>query len=273
MLRTILTLCLALGLLPGSVFAADDAHFIQPDDFFISDKELGRDTYMYVKLAKMTTAPTDATRGDGEFLQVENGHTKWTRHFWRTRIASPADLKLGQQIIAFHDHTPGGIYQAPTRKENARGQTWWYAKITDITDTYKGYVTVAGRYKVGLGNIRIPVPYSGAEPIAPPPTAAPVAVPEYVAPPEPKRSPLLAEPEAAAPWNGGDWVEVRFGGCDVPNVRRSKQPVPDADFCNAQMNGKVAVCNAEFGCLYKNVTPRECKNGSQTGRMYVCTPN
>lgn len=166
-----------------SLAATEDAHFIQPDDYFIGKHELGQQAYMYVKLAKMITAPSGSTKGDGEFLQVSDGKTTWTNHIWRSRIAAADELKLGLHIIAFHDSTDG-VYQAPAEKEDARGRSWWYAKITDLTDTYKGYVTVSGNYKVGLKNIRIPIPYSASE--------APVSVAPMPAPPAPP--PTLLRP-------------------------------------------------------------------------------
>ena len=271
MLRTILTIwLLAMGSMSnGALAALDDVHFLQPDDFFIADSQLGQHSYIYIHLAKMITAPKSATRDEGEFMKVQNGQMKWTANIWQSRIAVPEELKLGQNILMFHDNNVDNIYRAPKRKDQARGGAWWYARITDMTDTYKGYVTVSGNYKVALSAIRIPIPFTGAETTSVAPVAAPAPAPKAEPKPEPKPEPV-AEP--AGPWNGGDWVEVRFGGCDTPNARRSKSPVPDPDFCDAKLNGKVAVCNADFGCLYKSVTPKQCKDGSQTGRMYVCTP-
>lgn len=137
----------------------EDAHYIQGDDFFISSEELGEHAYIYVDLAKMITPPSSNSKDEGQFMKVHDGQNKWTSHIWQSRIASSSELKLGMHFIAFHNNNRKGVYEAPNKKDSARGGTWWYAKITDMSDLYKGFVTVSGNYKVGLNNIRIPIPY------------------------------------------------------------------------------------------------------------------
>lgn len=139
--------------------SGDDAHYIQPDDYFINDRPLGNQSYIYVALAKMVTAPSSSTKDEGEFMKVKNGENQWTNVIWQSRIASRNELKLGMHVIMFHDNHTKEVYQAPRKKDQARNGTWWYAKITDLSDMYKGYVTVSGGYKVGLDNLRVPVPY------------------------------------------------------------------------------------------------------------------
>jgi hypothetical protein len=137
----------------------DDAHYIQPDDYFISDHGLETNSYIYVYLAKMVTAPTAGSKDEGEFMKVRDGQNQWTRYVWQSRIASRDELKLGMHLIAFNDNHKRDAYQAPEKKDSARGGAWFYAKLTDMSDLYKGYVTVSGNYKVGLNNIRIPIPF------------------------------------------------------------------------------------------------------------------
>ena len=137
----------------------DDAHFIQSDDYFVSKEDLGGHSYIYVSLAKMVTPPSPGSKHEGEFMKVNDGQNLWTSYIWQSRIASKNELKLGMHFIAFNDNNQKGIYQSPNKKDSARGGSWWYAKITDMSDTYKGYVTASGNYKVGLNNIRIPIPY------------------------------------------------------------------------------------------------------------------
>lgn len=138
--------------------SGDDEHFIQPDDYFISTKELGRNSWIYVDLAKMVTQPSKESKNEGEFMKVRDGQNLWTSHIWQSRIASKSELKIGMHIIAFNDNHSGDIYLEPKKKDSARGHSWFYAKITDMSDMYKGFVTVSGNYKVGLKNIRIPTP-------------------------------------------------------------------------------------------------------------------
>jgi hypothetical protein len=137
--------------------AADDGHFIQRDDFFISDQPLGQNSWIYVTLAKMVTPPSSSTKREAEFFQVRDGNKVWTKYYWQTRRAGSAELKLGTVVVAFNDHTENEVYLAPEGKEDARGRNWFMAKVTDTSDLYKGYVTVSGNYKVSTGNLRVMV--------------------------------------------------------------------------------------------------------------------
>jgi hypothetical protein len=147
------------GSRPAPPRSGDDAHYIQPDDYFINNEGLGSHTYIYVHLSKMVTPPSSGSKDEGEFMKVSDGQNQWTRHIWQSRIASTNELKLGMQIISFNDNNQNSVYQAPNKKDRARGGQWFLAKITDMSDSYKGYVTVSGNYKVGMRNIRIPIPY------------------------------------------------------------------------------------------------------------------
>lgn len=135
--------------------AGEDNHFLQADDYFVQEHPLGDHAWMYVSLAKVVSPPSSSTKGEGEFMKVVDGQNLWTGNYWRTRIAAKSELKLGMHVIAFNDNHHSDAYQAPEKKENARGGAWFYAKITDMSDLYKGYVTVSGNYKVGLNNLRV----------------------------------------------------------------------------------------------------------------------
>ncbi len=141
---------------PGQVAGAtDDEHYIQQDDFFFSTEPLGQSSWIYVKLAKMVTPPTSATKNEAEFYQITDGNKIWTKHYWTTRRTDKGDLKLGTVVVAFDKQGEKEIYVAPDSKEEGRGGSWFMAKITDLSDLYKGYVTVSGNYKVSLGNLRV----------------------------------------------------------------------------------------------------------------------
>ena len=139
---------------PAPVMSSEDNHFLQADDYFIQEHPLENRSWMYVSLAKVVSPPSSSTKGEGEFMKVANGQNQWTGNYWRTRIAGKSEMKLGMHVIIFNDNRRDGVYQAPDKKERARGGAWFYAKITDMSDIYKGYVTVSGNYKIGLNNLR-----------------------------------------------------------------------------------------------------------------------
>jgi hypothetical protein len=153
--RLFLALLMLSLLLPVGTRAMDDAHFIQNDDYFISKEPYKAQTYIYVHLAKIKTPATPQTKGEAEFMQVGDGSEVWTKYYWTTRILSKEEIKLGLQVICFEGNSQEEIYQAPENKESARRDAWFIAKITDISDMYKGFVTVSGGYKIGLENMRV----------------------------------------------------------------------------------------------------------------------
>ncbi len=138
-----------------SLTAEDDAHFIQQDDYFIAGKAMGGNTWIRVDLAKMITPPDIKTKNEGKFMQIGDGKEVWTKYFWKTRVAVPADIKIGTLVIVLDIAGDESIYRAPENYEEAKTTAWFMAKITDISDLYKGYVMVSGGYKVNPKAIRV----------------------------------------------------------------------------------------------------------------------
>lgn len=138
-------------------YAAEDKHYIQADDYFITDEEFTSQEWIYVHLAKMKTPATAETKNEAEFMKVKDGNDVWTKNFWQTRIATADDLKLGTVVIILDLQGDKGTYSAPRTKDDARQGTWFMAKITDVSDLYKKYVTVSGGYKVNLDGMRVRV--------------------------------------------------------------------------------------------------------------------
>src|SRR6185369_6375755 len=131
----------------GQPESSDDEHYIQQDDFFISAEPLGQNSWIHVKLAKMVTPPATKTKQEAEFYQITDGNKLWTKHYWKTRLAGKGDLKLGTVVVAFDNQGDNEVYIAPESKEASRGGSWFMAKITDVSDLYKSFVTVSGNYK------------------------------------------------------------------------------------------------------------------------------
>jgi hypothetical protein len=122
----------------------------------------------------------------------------------------------------------------------------------------------SGNYKLSLLKI-------GGE-SGEPESVQPIVAPDPLS--EPIRAQEVAPKEAMMPpvWNGGTWQTVDYDGCDDFDLKKHPSPEPLSEFCDQDMAGKVAVCQLN-GCVYKNATPKQCRNGSRPGRMYVCAPN
>jgi hypothetical protein len=138
-----------------TVFAEDDDHFIQSDDYFISSVPYTNQAWIYVYIAKVVTPPTAKTKGEGQFMQVIDGKKLWTKYFWATRIATESDIKIGREVIALDAANEEDVYRVPENKEEARTARWFMARVTDVSDLFKGYVTVSGGYKVSVQALRI----------------------------------------------------------------------------------------------------------------------
>ena len=115
----------------------EDRHFIQSDDFFISEQPMGENAWIYVTLAKMTQPPNAQTKGEAEFFKIKDGNSLWTKYLWRTRIARPDEIRLGALMIMFNDNNQNDVYRAPAEKSAARQGAWFLARITDTSDLYK----------------------------------------------------------------------------------------------------------------------------------------
>ncbi|MFB5652762.1 hypothetical protein ACE5IS_19135 [Leptospira wolffii] len=162
--KAVATLIFFLSLFPLALFAEEDAHYIQPDDFFVSREEYKDQTYINVYIAKeLTPASPTKTKGEGEFLQVTDGKKLWTKNFYLTRIATDKDLKIGTNVIMFDMGTEDG-YRPPQSKDEARTGNWFLAKITDVSDMFKGIITVSGGYKIQKEAVRVILPKATVTP-------------------------------------------------------------------------------------------------------------
>ena len=134
-----------------------DDHYIQEDDYFIAEEDLGKKQWIYVYVAKMVTPATKDTKNEAKFMVVKSSDEMWTKVYWKTRIATKADIKIGAVIIGFDGTNDDGVNQPPQDKDQARQWNWFMTKITDTSDLHKGYVTTAGGTKLSLNAIRIAV--------------------------------------------------------------------------------------------------------------------
>ncbi len=155
MYRKICTIAIVVCfLIPIVVFAFADAHHIQDDDYFVS-KQPYKQGWMYVELAKMIVPAKPETKNEAQFMTVREGEELWTKYFFKTRIATVAECKVGTVVICFNDNVKDEVYHAPEDKDSARSGSWFIAKITDMSDLYKGYLTVSGGYKIDKDNLRV----------------------------------------------------------------------------------------------------------------------
>jgi hypothetical protein len=135
-----------------STATGEDRHWIQPDDFFISESPWSHG-WIYVHLAKLTQPATPPSH-DARFFQLDSSREVWTANHWKTHPAEPRELALGTLALCFNDHISDGVYNAPANKDAARTGAWFLGKITDTSDAAKGWIRIDS-YKCLLDAVRV----------------------------------------------------------------------------------------------------------------------
>lgn len=136
-----------------------DRHFLDTAEYFIA-RDSFNGTHQYVAVGRMLNGPSAATRFEAEFLIVgpgagmDNGQRVWTRWYWATRAAEPADASLGATVFCLNTDA-GGVYQAPATRDEALGTGWWMATVTDVSDMFRQEVR-SGEYRLALSCLRVP---------------------------------------------------------------------------------------------------------------------
>lgn len=135
-----------------------DRHFLDTAEYFIAPEAIGGSS-AYVAVGRMTIAPTNTSRGEAQFLVVGSGagytagQTVWTRHFWRTRQAQTADIRLGRRVWCLN-REEDGVYQGPRDRGEALNGGWWTATIADLADLFRQQVGADG-HRLATGCLRV----------------------------------------------------------------------------------------------------------------------
>ena len=133
----------------------EDKHYIQTDDFFVSEIPLTDQHYVYVGVAKMIVAPSEESNQQAKFKLTRSDSVIWTQHYHKTRIASKDDLKVGKEVIFFRGTDAEGNYRAPLDADEAHNGDWRLSKIQDLGSLSQGIVTVSGGDRIKRDNIRV----------------------------------------------------------------------------------------------------------------------
>lgn len=141
------------GPVVGGYAPGEDRHWMQADDYFISEEPWERG-WIWIHLAKMRQPPAASTKAQAQFFQLDDSRDVWTEHFWRSRPATGGDFALGALVICFNDNQRNGVYHAPASKSAARTGSWFLGKITDVSDAYKHAVRI-DTYNCALDAVRV----------------------------------------------------------------------------------------------------------------------
>ena len=134
---------------------ATDIHFIEDDDFFVSENSINDSPFIQVKTAKMINPPTKVNKMQGQFMLTGDGSQITTGNYYSTKVGKLESLKTDQTVICFEGKNDDGIYRGPQTDEDKRNGTWIMSKVKDLSQAQNGYVVLSNGYKVSLDNIRI----------------------------------------------------------------------------------------------------------------------
>jgi hypothetical protein len=137
---------------------AADAHFVVVNDYFIMEQPLVDQSYVYSAIARMEMAPSPATNDQGKFRRLLDDQAVWTKHYTKTRIARDTDFVEEVEIFFLNVVDDNGIYRAPQSSSECQTGWWYKARVTDISEKHRGFLTVSGGFRVHLNAIRVPIP-------------------------------------------------------------------------------------------------------------------
>ncbi len=132
----------------------EDAHWFQPDDYLIRGASQCGTT-----IGKLIQPASPATKGEAQFFSTVKGTEVWSKSFWPTRPATPADLQLGALVFCAPDH------RLLPSKQVARTHGWAPGRIVDTSDLYKGAISFKSDtgcccgevYSCPVGALRVPL--------------------------------------------------------------------------------------------------------------------
>jgi len=130
-----------------------DAHHVVSTDWFVATEPY-QSGHMAVLLSSLVTAPSDTTKGEGEYMVLMDGQKIWAKYQYRTRQAIKEDLKVGT-IVIVADKNNEGLYQIPENRAEVVRIGWFMGTITDLTDLYKNEVSVSGEFRVQPDALRV----------------------------------------------------------------------------------------------------------------------
>lgn len=136
--------------IPGVKPQLSPSDIFQADEYLVAyDENYADGSAIYI--GKMLTFPSEVTQ-EAEFLIYRSAKKVWSPHFWRVRLATAADLDVGNKVICF-GNLQEGIYSLPKDISDAKQGYWQGGIITDLSLLApRGIVYVSGD-KVHKDNI------------------------------------------------------------------------------------------------------------------------
>jgi hypothetical protein len=131
-----------------------DDQFIPENTYFTSKNAMGSYQEINVVPAKLVQ-PASQDSKKAEFIDLTHGHTFESTYYYKTSIADPQKLQVGQEIIFLQKADEDGINRGPQDVHDVLYGKWTMSTISDDSDIDQGYVTLSNGLKVSTGDVRI----------------------------------------------------------------------------------------------------------------------
>jgi len=135
----------------GGYAPGEDQHWFQADDYLVSAKPY-KNERLGLRVGKMIDAGTNP-KGEAHFL-MSDGTQLWAATYYKSRIATRADLKVGALAFCFSEGFSTKDWPM-TNKARVRQAEWTLAPVTEVGDLQRGHVSV-GNATCTVGRIRVP---------------------------------------------------------------------------------------------------------------------
>jgi Protein tyrosine and serine/threonine kinase len=117
----------------------DDAHWLQADDYLISETPYRDGRLDGLRVAKLL-GEIDHASNIGRFLDG-NARERATATHWKSHVAKPGELTIGARAACRADSWMLAS-AGPQDRAESRTQNWMLARVTDIAERAAGRVTV-----------------------------------------------------------------------------------------------------------------------------------
>ena len=123
-----------------------DAHGFHPEHWLVFAEDRQPDADGVETKMALAIRPPPKPGEAGTFLMLDSGQILTTKHAWRSRPATRAELKTGTRVAIFF---ASGI--DPPSRDLAYRETWWIGPLTSVTPA----VIKVGKSSVRVESMRI----------------------------------------------------------------------------------------------------------------------
>lgn len=130
----------------------EDAHFLTQNHMLVTETAVPPKGFIYADVAVEVRSPGETQQTAKQYMLTKDGSIVSPPQVFRTRKATPADLKA-DSVIFMPFQQRAGVFVPPADREQALVGRWWAARVAafdaNVVSTHNGY-------RVSMDAIRVP---------------------------------------------------------------------------------------------------------------------